>query len=150
MNGIIDLGTILEVTARFWPAFVIESAVIAFVYKASLRELSSLGHRLTVATTDTSGLWSLPLYLWAYHANLSVGRLFSDRGGLASSDILRILNEMEAIFVALFYLLVIQAIGTILTKDAPATLGLTGHPRTAVTAAILSVFLNMALFFRIL
>ena len=44
----------------------------------------------------------------------------------------------------------LRTAGTLITNDAPATLGLVGHSRTAVTVAMLTVFLDVALYFWLL
>ncbi len=151
MSGFFEVGFFFSNLARFWPTFLIELAVIvlaAYRAKSGSPRLGALGRRLTAGQSDASGLWCLPFYVWAWQANLLVCGLFSDWESL--NDTARIYDEMEAIFASLFHLLAFQTIGTMITDNAPATLGLIGHPRTAVTAAILSVFLGMGLFFWIL
>ncbi len=152
MYGFIDPAVAIWILVRFWLTFLSELAVVVLVvYEAngSSRKLSAFSSRLAAGSLrDNSGLWCLPFYLWAWQANLLVAGLFSDREGLAYSS--RVHDDMEGIFVSLFYLLAFRTIGTVMTNDAPTTLGLTGHPRTAVTAAVLSVFLNIGLFFWVL
>ncbi len=149
MSGLFELDYFFTNLARFWPTFLAELTVIALVFRRTRSDSFRLGagRRLKAAGTDTSGLWCLPFYLWAWQANRMVYGLFSDWETLDAAY--RIHDEMEAIFAALFHLLVLRTIGMAITRDAPATLGLTGHPRTAVSAAILSVFLGMALMFRL-
>ncbi len=133
----------------FWLTFLVELVVIALVVRrtvGSSRKLGALGSRLAAWTLDTSGLWCLPLYVWAWQANLFLGEMIHSPAGLVSNP--RIYQQtMEEIFAALFYLLVLQTIGTTFTHDAPATLGVTGGYRTATAVAMISVFLNIALFF---
>ncbi len=131
------LGTVL---AYFWPALLTEVAVIAVVARAAWR-----GGRGWRWGTDTSGLWSLPLLVWAFQANvLLLGLLQSDPAGLALVP--RTYERfLVTAFVSLFYRLQLQTVATILTRDAPATLGMTGRARTAATVAMLSVFLDVGL-----
>ncbi len=147
MSGIFNLAVTLGILADFWLAILGEIAVIVYVVKTrdDRRRLGPLGRRLAARSMDTSGFWCLPFYLWAWQANLLVIELFSDRETL--DDTRRIYDDMETIFISLFYLLVLRTAGAAITRDAPATLGLTGHPRTAAGAALLSVFLSLALFF---
>lgn len=151
MSGLIDVGFFFTNLARFWPTFLVQIAVIVFVaYRAKSMSprLGSLSRRLITGRSDASCYWCLPFYVWAWQSNQIVHGLFTDRVGLAST--VRIPAEMEAIFGSLFHLLVLQALGTIVTRSAPVTLGLVGHTRTAVVAAMVSVFLGAGLFFWIL
>ncbi len=149
MSGLFELDYFFSNLARFWPTFLAELAVIALVVRRTKSDPLRLGagRRLWAGRSDTSGLWCLPFYLWAWQANLMVYGLFNDWQTLDATY--RIHDEMEAIFAALFHLLVLRTIGTVITRDAPATLGLTGYPMMAVCAAFLSVFLGMALMFRL-
>ncbi len=131
----------------FWLAFLIELVVIALVVWRTIGgsyKLGPLGRRLAARSLDTSGFWCLLFYVWAWQANQLLGELLYYPYGLVSDP--RIYeHSLREIFTALFYLLVLQTIGTLITNDAPATLGVTGRYRTAAVAAMISVFLNIAL-----
>ena len=151
MFGLIEDELFSSNLLHFWPTFLTELTVIAIMVrraKSTSPRLGSLSRRLMTGRSDASGLWSLPFYVWAWQANLLAYGLFSNRQSLDA--IVPIQNQMEASFISLLHLLVLQTIGTAITREAPATLGLTGQTRTAVHAAILSVFLGMGLFFWIL
>ena len=151
MFGATEASALSTILAHFWPALLTEIAVIAYVASARRRNARPglRGRRLRERSLDTAGLWCLPLYVWAYQANLLLGEAFSSPENLASMPRLYE-RTMVTIFVALFYLLMLQTIGAIITHEAPATLGMTGYSRTAATAAMLSVFLNGAFFVWIL
>ena len=142
------LGTIL---ARFWPTLLAELAVFAFVARTRWRMAHSetAGRRLPGRRLGIAGLWSVPFYVWAWQANAMLGEILFDPVGLTSVP-RSYETAVMTIFVSLFYLLLLRTIGTLITHEAPATLGMTGYPRTAATAAMLSVFLNAVFFLRIL
>lgn len=133
----------------FWLTFLIELVVIALVVRQTIggsHRHRPLGGRLVARSQDTSGFWCLPFYVWAWQANLRLGELISHPAGLVSDP--RIYGDtLQEIFTALFYLLALQTIGTLITNEAPVTLGVTGRYRTAAVVAMISVFLNIASFF---
>ncbi len=141
-------STYFRGTLHFLPTFLTELAVIAAAARDARRRrrLFGLGRRLKVAAS--SGLWCLPIYLWAWQANRLAYDLVS-AGGLTPSNARSWEQTVVTIFVSLFYLLALQTIGTVLTRSAPATLGMVGQPRTAATAAMLSVFLHLAFLYRL-
>lgn len=133
------------VLAYFWPATLVELAVIALVARRVLRSrrggLSSRGR----AMRGTAGLWSLPLYVWAWQANRLLLELVANAPTVVATPRLYE-RAVEAIFISLCYLIALQTFGTLVTRDAPITLGVTGHVRTATTAALLATFLDVAFF----
>jgi hypothetical protein len=120
--------------------------VIALAVRRLRRDPRRLGfgRRLTIA--ETPGGWCLPFYVWAWQASqLLSAQLADPRDPLLTARIRD--PAIEAVFISLLYLLTLRTIGTLITNRAPMTLGLVGHSRTAVTAAVLSVFLDAALLY---
>ena len=150
MLGATQASALSTILAEFWPTFLIELAVIVFVARVSRRDarLGPLGRRLLGGRLHTAGLWCVPFYVWAWQANRFFAETYSGPDCLACTG-LGYQRSVVTIFVSLFYLLLLRTIGTMITNDAPATLGMTGYSRTAVTAGILSVFLNVAFYLAI-
>jgi hypothetical protein len=149
--GIFGPEKLSSVLAHFWLTLATELAVIALVVhktRRSSRLLSALGCRLATEKQGNSGLWCLPFYVWAWQANLFLAAMVYDPSVLSNWPIHEAAVVM--LFHSLFYLLLLQTIGTTMTNDAPATLGLTGYHRTAAILSMLSVFLNVALFLYLL
>ena len=151
MFGATEASALSTILAHFWPALLAELAVIAYVASAIRKNARPelRRRRLLDRSLDTAGLWCLPLYVWAFQANAMLGQAISSPESLRALP-LSYGRTVVTIFVALFYLLLLQTIGTMLTHEAPATLGMTGYSRTAATAAMLSVFLNAVFFLRVL
>ena len=92
---------------------------------------------------DDSHIWVMPVYVWGYESSTRFSHELSYIGVAFS------LVVLYEIFFALFVLVVVQTLAVMALRGDARTLGLDGLRHTAAVAVILTLFLQISLYFMV-